>query len=56
VELVGVAGASTDFRVLLNSGLTFAVTGNLVFDAGVRIGLNRAAEDIGVFSGMSFRY
>lgn len=56
VELVGVAGASTDFRALLDGGLTFAVTGNLVFDAGVRIGLNRAAEDIGVFSGMSFRY
>lgn len=56
VELVGVAGASTDFRALLDGGLTFAVTDNLVFDAGVRIGLNRAAEDIGVFSGMSFRY
>jgi hypothetical protein len=56
VELVGVAGPSTDFRALLDGGLTFAVTDNLVFDAGVRIGLNRAAEDIGVFTGMSLRY
>ncbi len=56
VELVGVASASADYRALFDAGLTFAVTDSLVFDAGVRLGLNRAAEDIGVFSGMSFRY
>jgi Putative MetA-pathway of phenol degradation len=56
VELVGVAGPSTDCRLLLDGGLTFSITENLVFDTGVRIGLNRAAEDIGVFTGMSFRY
>lgn len=56
VELVGVAGPATDYRALFDTGLTFAINDSLVFDAGVRIGLNRAAEDIGVFSGMSFRY
>jgi hypothetical protein len=56
VEMVCVAGPSTDCRVLLDGGLTFSVTDDLVFDAGLRIGMNRAAEDIGVFTGMSFRY
>lgn len=55
VEVVGVAGTQTNFRALFSGGLTFAVTENLLFDAGVRIGLNRAAEDFGVFTGMSVR-
>lgn len=56
VELVGIAGAQADYRALFDAGLTFAVTDNLIFDAGVRIGLNRAAEDFGVFTGMSIRF
>jgi hypothetical protein len=56
VELVGIAGPETDYQALFDTGLTFSVTDNLVFDAGIRLGLNDAAEDFGVFAGMSIRY
>ena len=56
LELVGIAGEDADFYALFNTGLTFAVADNWVFDAGVRIGLNRPAPDFGVFSGVSFRF
>ena len=56
VELVGIAGAQTDYQAIFDTGFTFAVTDNLIFDTGVRIGLNDAAEDFGVFTGMSFRF
>lgn len=56
LELAGLAGAETDYQAFFNTGLTFTVTDNLVFDAGVRIGLNDAAEDVGVFTGMSIRF
>lgn len=56
VEGVVVAGEDAAFIALFNTGFTFAVTDTLVFDAGVRIGLNRPAPDFGVFSGVSFRF
>ena len=55
-ELVGIAGQDADYRALFDAGLTLAVTEQLVFDVGVRLGMNRAAEDFGVFSGVSFRF
>ena len=55
-EVVGIFGEDADALGLFDTGLTFALSENLVFDAGVRIGLNRAAPDLGVFSGMSFRF
>lgn len=56
LELVGIAGQDADYQALFDTGLTFAVTGSLVFDAGVRLGMNRAAPDFGVFTGMSVRF
>ncbi|GAA5135631.1 hypothetical protein GCM10023213_09260 [Prosthecobacter algae] len=56
LELVGIAGEDANYMALFDAGLTLAVTDNLVFDAGVRIGLNRPAPDFGVFSGVSFRF
>lgn len=56
LELVGIAGNDTNYQGLFNTGLTFALTPTLVFDAGVRLGLNRPAPDFGVFSGVSFRF
>lgn len=56
LELVGIAGNDTNYQALFDTGLTLAVTDNLMFDVGVRIGLNRPAPDFGVFSGMSFRF
>lgn len=55
-ELVGYAGEDMNYVGLFDAGLTLAVTDNLAFDAGVRIGLNRPAPDFGVFSGVSFRF
>jgi len=56
VELVGIAGQDADYQALFDAGLTFAVTDELIFDTGVRIGLNRAAPEFGVFTGVSFRF
>ncbi len=56
VELVGIAGTGADYQGLFDAGLTFAATDSLIFDAGVRLGLNRAAPDLGVFTGVSFRF
>lgn len=58
VEYVGVLSSDpdTEYQAFFNSGLVYAVSADLLLDAGVRIGLNSAAEDIGVFAGMTFRY
>ena len=56
-ELVGIAGGGgTEYQALFNSGITLSMTDNLMFDAGVRIGLNRAAPEFGIFTGMSVRF
>lgn len=39
----------------LDLGLTYGLLDDLAFDAGVRIGLTDAAEDLAVFTGLSFR-
>lgn len=56
VELAGIAGGQTDYQAIFDAGLTLAVSDNLIFDVGVRIGLNDVAEDFGVFTGMSIRF
>lgn len=56
VEVVGIAGQDLDYQAIFDTGLTLAVTDSLVFDAGVRLGMNRAAPDFGVFTGMSVRF
>lgn len=56
LEAVGIAGQDVIYQAIFDTGLTFALTDSLIFDAGVRLGMNRAAPDIGVFSGMSIRF
>lgn len=56
VELVGIAGQDADYQALFDAGLTYTFTDSLIFDAGVRLGMNRAAPDAGVFTGMSIRF
>lgn len=56
VEVVGIASDSGDFQALFDAGVTFALTDTFVLDAGVRLGLNRPAPDLGLFTGMSFRF
>jgi hypothetical protein len=56
VEIVGITGQDANYQGIFDAGLTFAVSDSLIFDAGVRIGMNRPAPDLGVFSGVSFRF
>lgn len=58
VEYVGRndSGTAGNYRASANTGVTYALNANLVLDAGVRIGLNRRADDFGAFTGISYRY
>lgn len=58
IEYMGVAGSADGFKyqASFNTGLTYGLTDNVQLDAGVRIGLNDAAEDFGVFTGISMRF
>jgi hypothetical protein len=56
MEVVGILGEDTAFQALFDAGLTYAMTPELVLDAGLRLGLNRVAPDIGLFTGMSVRF
>ncbi|MFT3992473.1 MAG: transporter [Luteolibacter sp.] len=58
LEYVGVAPTDGDsrYQASANTGLTYSISENLMLDTGVRVGLNDAAEDFGVFVGGSIRY
>jgi len=58
VEYAGFANLNgdEDYRAYLDAGLTYAVSGDVQLDAGVRIGLTRAADDLGLFAGISVRF
>lgn len=58
VEYMGVAGSAPGFRyqASFNTGVTYGVTDNVQLDVGVRLGLYDAAEDFGVFAGISVRF
>jgi Putative MetA-pathway of phenol degradation len=58
IEYAGVASREEefDYQATFNAGITLSVTGDLVFDTGIRVGLNEAADDFGVFTGMSIRF
>ena len=58
IEYKGVIGSAEDFdyQASFNTGATYGVTDNLQLDAGVRFGLNDAAEDCGLFTGISVRF
>jgi Putative MetA-pathway of phenol degradation len=45
-----------DAETYLNGGLVFEVTPDWMLDAGVNFGLNDAAEDWRLFTGVSFRF
>ncbi len=56
VEMVSIANPRAPVQLSGNAGINFQVTEELVFDVGCRIGINRAAPDLGVFSGFSVRF
>lgn len=44
------------YEAYFSAGFTFSPVSDLQYDIGFRVGLNKHAEDFGVFSGVSFRY
>jgi len=55
LEYIGIAGPGS-YRPHLSSGLTFGLNENTVLDLGVIVGLNEAAEDLRLFSGITVRF
>ncbi len=56
VEYVGNALTNGDYEASFSTGLTYGVTDNLILDAGMVIGLTRAATDLTVFTGLTIRF
>ncbi len=58
VEYVGIAffNGGDDHESLLSFGGTYEVTPNAVLDVGARVGLNRSANDLAVFTGITLRF
>jgi hypothetical protein len=59
VEVYGgtvIADASGDWEGTSDLGLTLALGQNLQLDAGLNLGLTRAAEDVNPFLGLAFRF
>ncbi len=54
LEYFGIAGRR--YEAYVSAGFTFSPVSNLQYDIGVRVGLNKHAEDFGVFTGVSIRY
>lgn len=55
LEYIGLA-AEDRYEASLAGGLTYMIHGNLMLDGGCRVGLNDAAEDIGLFTGFTVRF
>lgn len=57
LEYVGVAPSAddADYIAVLGAGLTYAIGDDVQLDAGVNVGLTDAADDVGVFAGVTFR-
>jgi hypothetical protein len=57
VEYVGISPISTGrtYLAYFDTGVLYALTGNIQLDAGINIGLSRRADDFTVFTGLSFR-
>ena len=56
IEFASVAGPETDWLASLNGGVTYGIGENVQLDAGVNVGLTRAAEDLTTFVGLSYRF
>lgn len=58
VEYIGVLPLRSGslYSATFSTGLTYALTGNIQLDAGTRIGLTAAADDLAVFAGISLRF
>ena len=55
VEYVGVEG-DPSYKAFASAGFVYAVDETLSLDAGIQVGLNDAAEDVGLFFGFTRRW
>lgn len=57
-EIVGITSTDTNAnnRSMLNLGATVGTSENLVFDAGINLGLTDNTEDITLFGGITYRF
>lgn len=58
IEYAGFANLNHDeeYRGYFDAGLTYAISEDIQVDGGVRFGLTRAADDVGLFVGLSWRF
>lgn len=56
VEYIGNAPTDGSYEAQFSGGVTLGLDDDLVLDVGVRVGLNDAAEDVGVFTGFTWRH
>ncbi len=58
VEYIGIISGDgdSDYQSLIGTGLTYALSDDLVLDVGANFGLTKAAEDVNVFAGVTVRF
>ena len=58
VEYVGIISGDgdSDYRALIGTGLTYALSADVVLDVGANFGATNAAEDVNVFAGVTVRF
>ncbi len=58
VEYVGIISSDgdSDYQSLIGTGLTYALSDDLVLDVGANFGLTKSAEDVNVFAGVTVRF
>ncbi len=58
VEYAGFVNLNGDesYRGFFDAGLTYGLTPDTQLDCGIRVGLTEAADDVGVFAGLSLRF
>ena len=54
LEYIGVSGGG-DYAAAVSGGVTYALSPDVQLDAGLVVGLNDNAEDVRLFTGLSFR-
>ncbi len=57
-EYVGIVSGDgdTDYQSLIGTGLTYALSEDVVLDIGANFGITEEAEDVNVFAGVTMRF
>ena len=58
VESIGIISGdgNSDYQALIGTGLTYALSADVVLDVGANFGLTKAAADVNVFAGVTGRF